>query len=317
MTRTRILIIFLFLLNTISYSFAQYDSITTGIMPFYDVDKKIKSELPVSELTAELSRYKFIKLVERSKLKDIMKEIEFGMTGMVDEATVTKAGKIHGLQLMIAGTIRENKITARAIHVETGKIIASYSVSGKEAIDILGKRLASGIETFLARESLKNLRNDSPVLNLDFWVERKNKGKIKSNKKGVMKIGESVIFHFKANKDGYLTIVDIQPNDDVVILFPNDISPDNRIYSNKTYSIPSRDAEFEIIVSEPAGRDTVIAFFTEKKVDWLDRKKLTGEGFWTVKENEKLNITRGFKVKTTELKRAEWESRILEIDVKR
>ncbi len=59
----------------------------------------------------------------------------------------------------------------------------------------------------------------------------------------------------------------------------------------------------------------MVAFFTEKKVDWLDRRKLSGEGFWTVKENEKYNLSRGFKITTTKLKRAEWESKVLEIDV--
>lgn len=307
-----------FLLVLTSYSYAQYDSITAGIMPFCDMEKNNqKTDILLSELTDALSRYRFIKLVERSKLKEVVQEIKFGMTGMVDEATAVKAGKIQGLQIMIVGTLRKNKITARAIHTETSQVIVSYSVSGISGMDILGKKLAAGVETFLARENLKSLRNDSPKLALDFWVERKDKGKITSGKKGVVKIGESVVFHFKSNKKGYLTIVDIQPGGDVVILFPNDMSPDNKISAGKTYSIPSEDDGFEITVSEPVGRDTVVAFFTKKKVDWLDRKKLTGEGFWTVKENEKFYMSRGFKVKATKLKRAAWESKVLEIDIEK
>ncbi len=50
-------------------------------------------------------------------------------------------------------------------------------------------------------------------------------------------------------------------------------------------------------------------------MDWLDRKKLTGEGFWSVKENEKYNMARGFKVTATKLKSSEWESKVLEIDI--
>ena len=133
----KLIITMIVLLWTANFSFAQYDSISTGIMPFFDIDKKKKSNVLVSELSAELSKYKFIKLIERSKLKDVIKEIELGMTGMIDENTASKAGKIHGLQLMIVGTLRKNKITARIIHVESGKIISSYSVSSIEGIDKL------------------------------------------------------------------------------------------------------------------------------------------------------------------------------------
>ena len=58
-----------------------------------------------------------------------------------------------------------------------------------------------------------------------------------------------------------------------------------------------------------------MAFFTEKPVDWLDRSKLSGEGFWSVKENQKLELTRGFKVTSTKLNSRQWESKSLEIEV--
>ncbi len=308
--------IILFILISIQLSFAQYSTINIGILPFYDLDKKNKrSELPVSELSDELSKYKFIKLVERSKLKEVLKEIELGMTGTVDDKTASKAGKLHGIQIMIAGTLRRNKITARAIHTESGKVIASHSVSGISKMEILSKKLASGIEAFLARENLKSLRNNSPDVRLDFWLKKRNNEKIYNGQTGKMKIGESVAFQFKADQDGYLTIVDIQPDGNVVILFPNDMDKDNRIYKGKFYSIPAKDDEYEITVTKPAGRDTVVAFFTKRKVDWLDRELLTSGKFWTVREYERFNLTRGFKITSTKLKKTEWESKALEIDV--
>jgi hypothetical protein len=135
--------------------------------------------------------------------------------------------------------------------------------------------------------------------------------------KGKLRIGEKVIFNFQANEDGFITIVDIQPGGDVVILFPNDFSGTNQIQANKLYSIPSLKDAFDIVVSEPAGMDTVAAFFTRKKVQWLDRKKLEGQGFWTVKKKEKLAMSRGFRVVSTSLGRDEWESRGIEIEVVR
>ncbi|MDY6932945.1 MAG: DUF4384 domain-containing protein [Spirochaetota bacterium] len=313
--------IFVFLLFFTNAS-AQYSAVRIGVMPFVDSDKKNatsgRSEDATAQVTNALYKYKFIKLVDRSKMKEMMREIELGMSGIVDESTAVKVGKMHGLQMMVVGTIRKNRITARAVHMETQKVISSDSVADISGIELLGYKLASGIEVFLARENLKKLRNDSPDINLDFWVEKGSASrglKITPSAAGRIKIGEKVVFKFKSNRDGYLTIVDIQPCGDVVVLFPNDIHSSNRIESGREYSIPSEEDGFEITVSEPAGLDTIVAFFTKERVDWLDRKKLIGEGFWTVKEKEKFSMSRGFKITATKLKHADWESRAIEIDV--
>jgi hypothetical protein len=302
---------------------AQHRTIRTGVMPFYDAaTKNTKSKnanLILSELTESLSHYKFISMIERSRLKDLIREIELSQAGFIDDATAVKVGKVHGLQVMIVGTINRDEVTARAIHMETQRVISS-SVTGLSTIKALGKKLASGIEVFLAKENLKSLRNDSPEIDLRFWVSSISRGKtfdIRPNKRGRIRIGEKVVFRFQSNQSGYLTIVDIQPGGDVVVLFPNDAHPSNRIESGRLYSIPSGQDAFEIVVSEPVGTDTLVAYFTKKRVDWLDRKKLTGEGFWTVKQNERLATARGFAVTATKLKRTEWESVIIEIAVER
>lgn len=307
---------------TFSISNAQYSSLRVAVMPFYDLAKKStkssKSVSVVSDLTNSMHKYKFIKLIERSRMKKVMNEIELGMSGLVDERTAAKAGKIHGVQVMIIGSINGEKITGRAIHVETQRIISSASVYGGAKIENLGEKLASDIEMYLARDNLKKLRNDSPDIDLDVWVERiagKRSSRIGPESNGKVRIGDKIIFHFKSNTDGYLTIVDVQPGGDVVVLFPNEIRPSNKIEAGREYSIPSKDDGFEITVSEPAGKDSVVAFFTKRKVGWLDRKKLTGEGFWTVKKKEKISMTRGFKITATKLKRRDWESLSIDIDV--
>ena len=69
-------------------------------------------------------------------------------------------------------------------------------------------------------------------------------------------IGDSDVFKFKSNRDGSLTIVDIQAGRDVVVLFPNDLRPSNRIDSEAECSIPSGDDGFKITVTKL------------KKTDW-------------------------------------------------
>jgi hypothetical protein len=157
------------------------------------------------------------------------------------------------------------------------------------------------------------MRNDNSAINLNFWVAREN---AKDKSTGMMKIGENITFHFNSSEEGYITIIDIQPGGDIVILYPNDSSPNNKIAADKDYSIPSKDDSFQITVSEPEGADTVVAFFTKKKVDWLDRNKLEGDGFKTVKDCEKLGMTRGLKLTSSQMKSSEWKSKVLEIQVR-
>jgi len=308
----------------IHLSTAQYRTTTVAVLPFYDTDSKStdssRSQTVLSNLTESMYRYRFIKLVERAEMKKLLSEVELGMTGLIDEKTAAKVGKIHGVQVMILGNIGE-RITARAVHVETHKIIASASTASTAELEILGEKLASDIETYLAKENLKQLRNNSPHIDLGFWVERIEKSGRKRTlsfgDKGGVRIGERVIFHFRSNRTGYLTIVDIQPSGDVVVLFPNDLHPDNKILAGRMYSIPSESDGFDITVSEPTGTDTLVAFFTVNSVDWLDLKKLNRNGFWTVKKNEKLALSRGFSITATKLKRADWESITLEMNVQK
>ena len=312
--------VFILLLATGLYT--QNISKRTGIAAFYDSATKNtigdKSKIVLSELSNSLSKYRFIKLVDRSIMDEVIKEIEISQTGLIDESTALEAGKIHGLQMMITGSIHKNRITARAICMETQKVITSATGNGISSINHLGDKLATGIEVFLARENLKNLRNDSRRIDLSFSMEASHNMRKRIMKStGRVRIGDKVKFKFRCNRDGHITIVDIQPSGDVVILFPNDLHPDNRIISEKEYSVPSPDDGFEITVSEPTGLDTIVLFFTEKKVEWLDRKKLAGEGFWSVKKGMKLDLTRGFKINSLKLKQTEWETKELRIDVQK
>ncbi len=299
-------------------SYAESSRLRTGVMPFYDTtagnSRSKRSKEVLSDIISGLAGYRFIDLIERAETDKLIKEIVLGQSGLVDEKTAAKAGKVHGLQLMITGTISRNRISARVIDIETQKIITAASVE-KAAGSLLADRLASGIEVHLAREKLKSLRNESREIDLKFWIENSSGKKIES--RGTTKIGEKVVFNFSSNRNGYLTIVDIQPGGDVVILFPNDMHPSNQIEAGRHYRIPSGNDTFEITVSKPAGTDTLVAFFTVNRVKWLDRDKLTGNGFWSVREKEKLALSRGFQVTATGLKKDLWESKVIDINVEK
>lgn len=298
----------------ITFNAYSQEYLATGIMPFTSSSKN-QSEIVVSQLSKILQEYQFIRLIERSQMQKLIGEIEFSQSGLVNEQSALQQGKILGIKVMIFGTIdNNNTVSARAVYTETGRVIAS-SMQSSQNIALLGKELAYGIESFLARENLKKMRNDSPDIKLDFWIETKDGKRINPN--DGLKIGQSVKFKFRANKSGYVTIVDIQPTGEVVILFPNQFNMNNYITADTVYSIPSETDGFELTVTEPAGEDTITLFFTEKKVDWLDMKKLQGEGFQSVEPAERFAVTRGFSVTATQLNTKQWESVVINVLVKK
>lgn len=297
------------------YSAAQESRLRVGIMP---LSKKMdrSSDAIISGLTTQMSKYKFIQLIERAKMDKAMKEIEMGQTGVIDESTAAQVGKVSGVEVMIVGTAGSDSISFRAVHVETQKVLASDTIISKNDLDSLSSKLAKGLLAYLNQKSLKSINNKSGDIDLQFWVEKRVSGKTVLLRKGEsLKIGDSIIFKFKSNTDGYLTIIDVQPGGDVVMLFPNDYQQDNRIIAGAEYSIPGKNDTFELTIGEPAGADLIKAFFTSKRVEWLDKKSLEGEGFQSMKEKDKESLARAVKITGTKMKNSEWSTQNLELDV--
>lgn len=293
-------------------AFSQETSISVGIVDFH-ADKKSEgaAKEAVAALSSNMGQYRFVNLVERSKLGAIMKEIELSQAGVIDEKEAIRIGKISGVRVLIDGSVSAKGVFARAIYAETGKIIA---VSSAAEYGVMAKELVRGIEVFLAKENLRGLRNESSAINTEFWATLPG-GSYRAGTEGKARVGNTVSFHFKADTDGYLSIIDIQPSGDIVLLYPNDYSKDNAVRAGVEYSIPSKNDDFELTLTEPSGTDTLVVYFTKRKVDWLSREKLTGDGFKTVKDGEKFAASRAVTVQSRQLRKDEWESLELIINV--
>jgi TolB-like protein len=77
-----------------------------------------------------------LQLIEREKIDSILKEMSLGQTGMIDQNTALKAGKILGAQSVAFGSFmvfgNQVRIDLRVINVETSEIIMAESVMGDE-----------------------------------------------------------------------------------------------------------------------------------------------------------------------------------------
>jgi TolB-like protein len=76
-------------------------------------------------------------VIERGLLKKILDEQKLGISGVVDETTATKIGKLLGVKIIISGSVLKLQnileINARIIDVETASIIAAENVKSSAA----------------------------------------------------------------------------------------------------------------------------------------------------------------------------------------
>ena len=88
-------------------------------------------------ITAFVKNGRF-EVIERSLLKKIMDEQKLIMTGIVEEGSATKIGKLLGVKVIISGSLMKfqniMEVNARIIDVENASIIAAEGVKSNSAV---------------------------------------------------------------------------------------------------------------------------------------------------------------------------------------
>jgi TolB-like protein len=99
-----------------------------------------------------------LQLIERDKIQALLKEIALGQSGIVDQSTAVKAGKILGAQSIVFGSFmvlgNQVRMDARIIKVETSEVVMAEAITGESsrimnlAMDLAGKIAKSMKVTF-------------------------------------------------------------------------------------------------------------------------------------------------------------------------
>ncbi len=100
---------------------------------------------------------------------------------------------------------------------------------------------------------LVSLNNQNSRFNIDLWVNNTS-----------FRIGEMITFSFKANRDCYLTLVNIPTDGSLNVIFPNSFHRNNFVRAGKVYTIPDASYGFDFEVQGPRGIDQVKAIASEE-----------------------------------------------------
>ncbi len=130
-------------------------------------------------------------VIERRLLRTLLEEQKLGMTGIIDESSATKLGKVLGVKSIISGSVMKLQdvleINARIIDVETGSIIAAETVRSRAAVrlqDLVGQMSQIIIKNFPLEGYIVDKRGDRVSIDLGRFAGVKTDMMFKAYKEG-------------------------------------------------------------------------------------------------------------------------------------
>jgi TolB-like protein len=127
-------------------------------------------------MISDLSVVEEIRLVERERLEDLQKELEFQESAHVDPATAQSMGMMVGAEYVVTGAFTamdpEMRLDTRVDRVETSEIVKTANVRGKkdEFLDLqqrLADELVEGLGVVLTAEDTQRLRAQQEANRID------------------------------------------------------------------------------------------------------------------------------------------------------
>ncbi|MDH5681198.1 MAG: FlgO family outer membrane protein [Spirochaetota bacterium] len=123
-----------------SLGFSQAKNVGIVILPFKVLSENGKLNylgkgIPDILITT-LAHGEGINIVERDRISDIMKELEFTQTDLFRDGNAVKLGRLSGSRYIIAGTLtvigHQVRMDSRIIDIESGKVIKGFTETAEE-----------------------------------------------------------------------------------------------------------------------------------------------------------------------------------------
>lgn len=96
---------------------------------------------------------------------------------------------------------------------------------------------------------------------------------IKLDKKTIQ-LKEDIHFSVASSKEGYLNLVELEPNGKLSVIFPNQYSANNRIKADVEIKVPKDIGGFKFVGREPAGKSMVVALVTNEPLNLYTEKEV-------------------------------------------
>ena len=141
------------------------DPLIIAIIPFTNLSGQKEYDwfgVGIGEvLTTKLGTIPCFRIIEKIKLSEALQEVKFGQSGLVDEHTAPRIGKMIGAEELLVGSYqiigKKIRIDARLVEVETSKIHVTTGTAGEldnifEHQDHIAKSLLKSLNIPLTEE---------------------------------------------------------------------------------------------------------------------------------------------------------------------
>jgi hypothetical protein len=165
------------------------------------------------------------------------------------------------------------------ISTEKGFLHASLTLDGESGTPVMGanaailvSNLRPQLENAYAIKFLVHLENPNPAFKVEVWGNRSVGASELDNapdEKWVeANVGDAIRFNFRAERDCYLTLINVGTSGKITVLFPNKYQPDGQIQAGKVYRTETPgEMPFKIRAHAPAGRELVKVVATLKPLN--------------------------------------------------
>jgi TolB-like protein len=155
-----------------------------AILNFETGSKEISSfgEIVPDLLAVNLAGNQSLQLVERAGIKKLLEEMGLGKTGLVDEQTSARIGKLTGAKFLVTGRAfivgDQIYITAKIIGTETGMVGAQLAKGPMDGdIGDVVQDLATKVSAYMAERGQQMLPKEQEEVDVVAELRRKFEGK--------------------------------------------------------------------------------------------------------------------------------------------
>ena len=136
-------------------------SLRVVVLPFQNLTGKSEDqwlgESFAESLTMGLLKVEALQVIERAQISQILREQQFGQTGLVDEGTAPRLGKLVGAEVVILGSYQkvgeQIQANVRFVHLETGQVNKKWATQVEGSLNQL-----FGLQKQLAREIIAQMQ---------------------------------------------------------------------------------------------------------------------------------------------------------------
>lgn len=249
------------------------------------------------EMVSMLTKSVSLQVIERRDLGPLFKELELKQSGAV---LGPSDSRLKGIDYLIMVENCGHKYSARIVKAETGEIVVSWT----GFIGELAENCVNKLESEVSLKNLAHIENNEGIdIEINFPMDYYTSG-------------SRIEFTVIPSSDGYLYILDVQPDGTVVVLVPNQNTKGPiEVSDGEVIDIPGR-LGFRMKAAPPYGIDTIKVIVTRKKIDIFRFGLSSGKDYTEVTGKDRENLSRGVVVELENLPAEDWGIASKQIEIR-